>query len=209
MMKWGGERRRIGRPLRLDSFEHLLRGSLDLLIVAFGLSFLVLGAGLGVAAFFGVLGSDPLLRSGGICLVGISTLILLARPPATVGRWVWNALRGRSGAAGRPTFGGIDASVRDRAIAAALGSFALLQMLDVITTLTGAGVGLREGNRVAAQIMLLLGAGTGFVAVKVAAIIVMALAFARMPRQVALVTGWGCCSFMTYVVLHNAYLILN
>ncbi|MFN2568992.1 MAG: DUF5658 family protein [Candidatus Dormibacteria bacterium] len=195
-----------GRVLPTDQ---LVKGALDVVIVLFGMGFLILGAVAGAAGVFGLTGSDPLVRGGGICLVGISTVLLLARPPVAVAQWVWRSLTTGSDAAGRPPSGGVDASMRDRAVAVALLSFAVLQLLDVVTTLTGSAVGLREGNRMAAQIMTLMGPGTGFVAVKVAAVIVMMLAVARMPRHVALVTGWACSGYMAYVVLHNTYLILT
>lgn len=143
--------------------------------------------------------SSPLRRTGGISLMGISALILMVHPPALAGR------RRRLPRALRR--GAVGLILRDHPLWLAWSSFTVLQLLDIATTLTGAQVGLFEGNPLAGELATRMGPLSGYFAMKGAAVIAMLLAMTHLPRRAALLIAWGGSAIMGAVVLHNALLI--
>jgi hypothetical protein len=166
---------------RLTRPADYIRLVLNALIRVAALSLLVFGAALALPVLLHPIGAEAVRRAGGLAVAGISILILLVQPPAAM-RW-------------------------PRALVFTLVGFATLQLLDIATTLKGASVGLVEGNRVATALTAPLGSAAGFLTIKIAAVIVLALVMARLPHRLALMTGLGGCGFMAFIVVHNTMLI--
>jgi Domain of unknown function (DUF5658) len=98
--------------------------------------------------------------------------------------------------------GRLAAVLRDRRLRIPLVYFVVAQLLDILTTTDGLGLGLQEANPLTASVLRHLGVA-GLLAQKVPVVLALLAGLSLLPRRVALAAAWAFTLLMAMVVASN------